>query len=65
MPGIGAIRATLLTASNPSVFIGAAALGLSGTELPDQINAGPDLLRRCEAIGDPCPRGSDDGIGGR
>lgn len=50
VPGFGPIEATLLTAGNPTVFIEAAALGLSGAELPDAINANSALLARCEAI---------------
>lgn len=48
--GFDRIAATLLTAGNPTVFVDAAALGLSGAELPDAINADPALLARCEAI---------------
>ncbi len=50
IPGIGRIEATLLTAGNPTVFIEAAALGLSGKELPEFVNADAALLARCETI---------------
>ena len=50
VPGVGPIEATLVTAGNPTVFIDAAAIGLSGAEMPMQINADPALLARCEAI---------------
>lgn len=50
VPGTGRIEATLLTAGNPTVFIEATALGLTGKELPDVVNADTALLARCEAI---------------
>ncbi len=50
VPGVGEIRASLLNAGNPAIFIEAAALGLTGVELPDQINTDAALLARCEAI---------------
>lgn len=50
VPGVGRVEATLLTAGNPTVFIDAAALGLTGTELPNAVNADTALLAQCEAI---------------
>lgn len=50
VPGVGRVEATLLTAGNPTVFIDAAVLGLTGTELPNAVNADAVLLARCEAI---------------
>ncbi|MGS0740807.1 2-methylaconitate cis-trans isomerase PrpF [Glaciimonas sp. GG7] len=50
VPEFGCIEATLLTAGNPTVFVDACALGLTGRELPDEINANTALLMRCEAI---------------
>lgn len=50
VPGVGAVRATLINAGNPTVFVEAASLGLDGTELQEDVNTRPELLQRCEAI---------------
>ena len=46
----GTIRATMINAGNPTVFIRADALKLTGRELPDAINRDAKLLARLEAI---------------
>jgi 2-methylaconitate cis-trans-isomerase PrpF len=46
----GPVEATLINAGNPTVFIDAASLGLSGTELQGQVNTRPELLMLAEAI---------------
>ena len=50
VPGVGQVTATLINAGNPTVFIDAAALGLTGTELQADVNPNRDLLARAEAI---------------
>jgi probable AcnD-accessory protein PrpF len=50
VPGVGRVDATLITAGNPTVFVDAQALGLSGIELPAEVNGQAELLARCEAI---------------
>ncbi|MCO5105603.1 MAG: 2-methylaconitate cis-trans isomerase PrpF [Burkholderiaceae bacterium] len=50
VPGLGSIRATMITAGNPTVFVRAEALGLTGRELPDGFNRQRKLLARLEAI---------------
>jgi 2-methylaconitate isomerase len=50
VPGVGPIEATLITAGNPTVFVDAAAVGLSGTELQGAVDSDAKLLARCEAI---------------
>ena len=48
--GAGPIEATLIDASTALVIVRADALGLSGVELPDAIEADPALAARLEAI---------------
>jgi probable AcnD-accessory protein PrpF len=50
VPGIGAIEATLITAGLPTIYVDAATLGLTGTELQPQVNGDRALLARVEAI---------------
>jgi 2-methylaconitate isomerase len=50
VPGAGKVEATLINAGNPTVFIDAATLALTGTELQQAVNADTALLERCEAI---------------
>jgi 2-methylaconitate isomerase len=48
--GLGSIEASLIDAANPCVFVDAYALGMTGVEMPDEIEANPALLARLEAI---------------
>ena len=50
VPGVGKVEATMITAGNPTIFIDAARLGLTGTELQADVNGNADLLRRAEAV---------------
>lgn len=50
VPEMGSIEASLVDAANASVFIRAADVGLSGLELPEQIESDASLVRRLEAI---------------
>ena len=50
VPGAGPIEATLIDASTALVIVRAEALGLTGVELPDTIEAEPALTRRLEAV---------------
>ena len=50
VPGFGRLEATLINAGNPTIFVDAAALGLTGAELQPDVNANAALLARCEAI---------------
>ena len=50
VPGIGTLRATIINAGIPSIFIDAAALGYHGTELQDAINGDAGALAKFEAI---------------
>jgi len=50
VPGIGTFEATLIDAGIPTVFLDAAALGYTGTELQEAINGDAAALARFEAI---------------
>lgn len=50
IPGIGKIEATLINAGNPTIFVKAKSLGLSGLELQDDVNNNPALLKKLEMI---------------
>lgn len=50
IPGVGRISVTLVDATTPVVFFRAADLGLTGTELGEEIDGNPELRRTIEAI---------------
>lgn len=50
VPGIGALKATMINAGIPTIFVDAEAIGYSGTELQDAINNDVEALMRFEAI---------------
>ncbi|MNZ68793.1 3-methylitaconate isomerase [compost metagenome] len=50
VPGIGTLKATLINAGIPTIFIQAEAIGYTGTELQDAINSDPEALARFETI---------------
>ena len=50
VPGVGSFQATLINAGIPTIFLNAAALGYTGTELQPAINGDPAALARFEAI---------------
>jgi probable AcnD-accessory protein PrpF len=50
VPGIGLIKATMINAGNPAVFVFADQLGLRGDEMQKDINGNPDLLTKLEAV---------------
>ncbi|SKA23904.1 2-methylaconitate cis-trans isomerase PrpF [Novilysobacter spongiicola] len=50
VPGVGSLRATMINAGIPTIFLDAADLGYTGTELQDAINGDPQALARFEAI---------------
>jgi 2-methylaconitate cis-trans-isomerase PrpF len=50
VPGFGKFRVSMVDAANACVFARAADLGIKGTELPDEIDAHPELLRKLAAI---------------
>jgi len=50
VPGFGKLKATMINAGIPTVFVNAAAVGYTGTELQDNINSDPRALAMFEAI---------------
>ncbi len=50
VPGVGTLKATMINAGIPTIFVNAADIGLTGTELQPQINSDPTRLAMFEAI---------------
>jgi 2-methylaconitate cis-trans-isomerase PrpF len=50
LPGLGKFRVSMVDAANACVFARAADLGIKGTELPDEIEANSELLKKLAAI---------------
>lgn len=50
VPGVGTLRATMINAGIPTVFVEAQAVGYTGTELQDAINGDARALAMFEAI---------------
>ncbi|WP_298447430.1 2-methylaconitate cis-trans isomerase PrpF [uncultured Marinobacter sp.] len=50
VPGVGTLKATMINAGIPTVFINAEAIGYNGTELQDDINSDPKALAMFENI---------------
>nr|WP_235200035.1 2-methylaconitate cis-trans isomerase PrpF [Polycyclovorans algicola] len=50
VPGLGTIKATMISAGIPTVFVNAAEIGFTGTELREAINSRPELLAKFETI---------------
>ena len=50
VPGVGTLKATMINAGIPTIFINAEAIGYKGTELQDDINSDPKALALFETI---------------
>ena len=50
VPGIGTLKATMISAGIPTVFVNAEDIGYTGTELREAINGDPEALARFEQI---------------
>ena len=48
--GIGVLKVTMINAGIPTIFVGAEAIGYTGTELQEAINGDPAALARLETI---------------
>ncbi|QAU34085.1 2-methylaconitate cis-trans isomerase PrpF [Janthinobacterium sp. 17J80-10] len=50
VPGVGTLKATMINAGIPTIFINAEAIGYSGTELQEAINSDAKALAKFETI---------------
>jgi probable AcnD-accessory protein PrpF len=50
VPGVGTLKATMINAGIPIIFVNADAIGYAGTELQDAINSDATALAKFEAI---------------
>jgi len=50
VPGVGTLKATLINAGIPTIFVNAADVGFTGTELQDEINGDLEALALFETI---------------
>jgi probable AcnD-accessory protein PrpF len=50
VPGVGTLKATMINAGIPTIFVNAEDIGYTGTELQDAINSDPKALARFELI---------------
>ena len=50
VPGVGTLKATMINAGIPTVFVNAEAIGYTGTELQEAINGDPKALAMFETI---------------
>lgn len=50
VPGVGTLKATMINAGIPTIFVNAADIGYTGTELQEAINGDAQALEKFEAI---------------
>ncbi|WP_322042418.1 2-methylaconitate cis-trans isomerase PrpF [Paraburkholderia sp. J67] len=50
VPGVGTLKATMINAGIPTIFVNAEAIGYTGTELQDAINGDAKALEKFETI---------------
>ena len=50
VPGVGTLKATMITAGIPTVFVNADEIGYKGTELREHINSDAQALEKFERI---------------
>lgn len=50
VPELGAMRVSIVDSANPLVFVAADSLGLTGTELPTEMEAMPGMLDKLERV---------------
>ncbi len=50
VPGVGTLKATMINAGIPTIFVNADDIGYKGTELQEDINSDPEALAKFESI---------------
>jgi len=50
VPGVGKLMVSMVDAANATVFVRAADLGLTGTEMPDALEGNADIMKKLGAI---------------
>ncbi len=50
VPGVGTLKATMISAGIPTVFVNAGEIGCTGTELREHVNTDPNALEKFEKI---------------
>jgi 2-methylaconitate isomerase len=50
VPGMGRVEVSMADAANPCVFVDAATLGMTGVEMPEEIEANRTVMERLDAI---------------
>ncbi|MDH3250804.1 MAG: 3-methylitaconate isomerase [Acidimicrobiia bacterium] len=50
VPDVGPVEVSIVDVTTPVVFVHAGAIGLEGTELPNELNRDPDVVARLEKI---------------
>jgi len=50
VPGFGVLKATMINAGIPTIFVNADAIGYTGTELQDAVNGDPKALEKFETL---------------
>ena len=50
VPGVGRLTVSMVDAANATVFVRAADLGLTGTEMPDALEGNADIMKKLGAI---------------
>ena len=50
VPGVGKLTVSMVDAANATVFVRAADLGLTGTEMPDALETNAGIMKKLEAI---------------
>ena len=54
VPGVGTLKATMINAGIPTIFVNAEAIGYKGTELQDALLGGDQFARQLGALRSQC-----------